>query len=171
MHGLGPHNIVVGGKPGTVRTSLQELYSAIEEAKADVTGLWALQHLVDKGKLDKSVEKSLYTTFLASMFRSVRFGIHEAHGKGIALQFNYFRDEGAIYYHPESGTFHVEIEKMKTAVRKLTGEILTLQAEGSKPKAKALLEKYVVVRPEMQQALDRLTTVPVDIAPEYPLAK
>jgi hypothetical protein len=171
MHGLGPHNIVVGGKSGTVRTSLQELYSAVEEAKADVTGLWALQYLVDKGKLEKSFEKNMYTTFLASMFRSVRFGIHEAHGKGIALQFNYFMDEGAIDYNSKSGTFHVEIEKMKAAVRKLTGEILTLQAEGNKPKAKAILEKYVVVRPEMQQALDKLATVPVDIAPEYPLAR
>jgi hypothetical protein len=80
-------------------------------------------------------------------------------------------DEGAIDYDSKSGTFHVEIGKMKAAVRKLTGEILTLQAEGNKPKAKAMLEKYVVVRPEMQQALDKLIAVPIDIAPEYPLAK
>ena len=171
MHGLGPHDITIDGKPGTVRTSLQELYSAIEEAKADVTGLWALQYLIDKGKIDRSMERTMYTTFLASMFRSVRFGIHEAHGKGIALQFNYFIDENAIDYHSENGTFHVEIEKMKAAVRKLTGEILTLQAGGNKLKAKEMLEKYVAVRPEMRQALEKLDDIPVDIAPEYPLAR
>ncbi len=171
MHGLGPHDIIVNGKQGTVRTTLQELYSAIEEAKADITGLWALQYLIDKGTLEKSMERTLYTTFLASAFRSVRFGINEAHGKGIALQFNYLMDEGAIVYNSGSGTFHVNIEKMKESVRKLTREILTLQAEGNKAKAKEMLEKYVVIRPEMRQALDKLNDVPIDIAPIYPLAK
>jgi hypothetical protein len=171
MHGLGPHNIVVGGEASTVRTSLQELYSAVEEAKADITGLWALQYLVDTHKIEKTFEKSMYTTFLASMFRSVRFGITEAHGKGIALQFNYLMDEGAIVYDSQKGTFHIDINRMKAAVRTLTGEILTLEAEGNKPKAKAMLEKYVVIRPEMRAVLDKLTEVPVDIVPEYPLAK
>ncbi|MGD0339756.1 MAG: hypothetical protein ABSB78_13320 [Bacteroidota bacterium] len=171
MHGLGPHNIIVNGKPATVRTTLQELYSAIEEAKADITGLWALQYLIDKGVLEKSMEKTMYTTFLAGVFRSVRFGINEAHGKGIALQFNYLMDDGAISHNSENGTFHVNIEKMKESVRKLTGEILTLQAEGNKEEAKKMLEKYVIIRPEMQRALDKLNNIPVDIAPEYTLAK
>src|SRR5262249_15080581 len=89
MHGIGPHNIKPGGVETTVRLSLKELYSAIEEAKADITSLWALQYLMDKGSLDKSLERDLYTTYLASSFRSVRFGLKEAHGKGQALQFNY----------------------------------------------------------------------------------
>ena len=80
MHGLGPHNITVNGEQTTVRKQLKELSSAIEEAKADITGLWALQYLMDKGVIDKSMERSMYTTYLASAFRSVRFGITEAHG-------------------------------------------------------------------------------------------
>ncbi|MEW6130542.1 MAG: hypothetical protein AB1757_26140 [Acidobacteriota bacterium] len=171
MHGLGPHNIKVDGKTTTVRQRLQENYSAIEEAKADVTGLWALQYLMDKGIVDKSMEKAMYTTFLASIFRSVRFGITEAHGKGIALQFNYFVDEGAIKVDENSGTFSIDFGKIKDAVRKLAGEIMTLQAEGSGEKAKALLTKYAVIRPVMQKALDKLSNVPVDIEPQYPLAE
>ena len=171
MHGLGPHNITVGSEQTTVRKQLKELYSAVEEAKADITGLWALQYLIDKGVVEKSMERSLYTTFLASMFRSVRFGITEAHGKGVAVQFNYLTDEGAIIFNEQSGTFSVDQSKVKDAVRKLTSEILTLQAEGSYDKAKAMLDKYGVIRPNMKTALDRLSNVPVDIEPIFPLAK
>jgi Peptidase family M49 len=171
MHGLGPHNITVGAEQTTVRKQLKELYSSIEEAKADITGLWALQYLIDKGAVDKSMEQSLYTTYLASNFRSVRFGITEAHGKGVALQFNYLTDEGAFKFDEKSGTFSVDPAKIKEAVRKLTHDILTLQAEGSYEKAKALLDKYAVIRPPMKAALDRLGDVPVDIEPVFPLAK
>lgn len=171
MHGLGPHNITVDGQQTTVRGQLKELYSAIEEAKADISGMWALQYLIDKGALDRKFEKTMYTTYLASMFRSVRFGITEAHGKGIAVQFNYLMDQGAIHYDPKTGTFSADPAKIKDAVRKLTGEIMTLQAEGSYAKAKALLDTYGVVRPDMQKALDKLANVPVDIEPQYPLAK
>lgn len=170
MHGLGPHNIKVDGKETTVRHQLKELYSAIEEAKADITGLWAMQYLMDKGVIDKQMQRSMYTTFLASAFRSVRFGITEAHGRGIALQFNYLTDEGALYYDEQSGKFRIVTDKIQDAVRKLTGEILTLQAEGSYDKANALLKHYGVVRPAMQKALEKLKDVPVDIDPIYPLA-
>ncbi len=100
----------------------------------------------------------------------MRFGIKEAHGKGIALQFNYLTDEGAIKYDEGTRTFSVVPARIKEAVRKLTREILTLEAEGSYDKAKAMLDKYGVVRPEMQGALERLKDVPVDIEPSYPLA-
>ena len=171
MHGLGPHNIKVGGKDTTVRGQLKDLYSAIEEAKADITGLWALQYLMDKGLVDKKLESTLYTTFLASVFRSVRFGITEAHGKGVALQFNYLVDEGAFKVNEANGTFSVDPAKIKDAVKKLTGELLTIEAEGSYDKAKVLLDKYAVVRPAMQKALDKLADVPVDIEPSFPLAR
>ncbi len=171
MHGLGPHNIVVHGEQTTVRKQLKELYSAIEEAKADISGLWALQFLMDKGVIDKQMERTLYTTYLASAFRSVRFGITEAHGRGVAMQFNYLTDEGAIEVNEKTGTFSINPAKVKAAVRKLTSEILTLQAEGSYEKAKALLDKYAVIRPAMKNAFDRLGNVPVDIEPIFPLAK
>lgn len=171
MHGLGPHNITVAGEQTTVRKQLKELYSAIEEAKADISGLWALQFLMDKGVIDKQMERTLYTTYLASAFRSVRFGITEAHGRGVAMQFNYLTDEGAIEVNEKTGTFAINHAKVKAAVLKLTSEILTLQAEGSYEKAKALLDKYAVIRPAMKNAFDRLGSVPVDIEPIFPLAQ
>jgi hypothetical protein len=171
MHGLGPHNLKVDGRETTVRQQLKETYSAIEEAKADISGLFALQYLMDKGVLDKRMERSVYTTFLASAFRSVRFGITEAHGRGIAVQFNYLMDEGAIKFDEHTGTFSVDMTRIKEAVRKLTHDIMTLQAEGSYEKAKAMLDKYGVIRPPMEQSLKRLTNVPVDIEPHFPLAE
>ena len=169
MHGLGPHNIVVNGKETNVRQELKELYSAIEEAKADITGLFALQFLIDKGLLDKKLEEEMYTTYLASMFRSVRFGINEAHGKGVAIQFNFLMDEGAIKFDETAGTFSIDNLKIKNAVKILAGKILTIEAEGSYAKAKALIEKYAVIRPAMQKGLDKLGSIPIDIEPQFTL--
>ncbi len=171
MHGLGPHTIAVAGKQTTVRQAMKELSSAFEEAKADISGLWMLQYLIDKGVVDKPFEKQMYATFLASAFRTVRFGLNEAHGKGIALQFNYLVDEGAFVHDAVSGTFSVNFEKIKPAVTKLTAEIMTVQAEGSYEKAKAMLGKYGVMRPEMKAVLDKMSDVPVDIAPRFTLAE
>jgi hypothetical protein len=170
MHGLGPHNITVNGQATTVRLQLKELYSSIEEAKADVTGLWALQYLIDKGVIGKQMQRTLYTTYLASMFRSVRFGLTESHARGVAMQFNYFTDEGAIKFDAKTGKFSADDARMKDAVRKLTHDLLTIEAEGSYDKAKAILDKYSLIRPEMKGALDRLIEVPVDIEPIFPLA-
>ncbi|MFZ5470939.1 MAG: dipeptidyl-peptidase 3 family protein [Myxococcota bacterium] len=170
MHGLGPHTVSAGGKEVTVREKLQETYSAIEEAKADISGLFALQYLVDKGVIDKAMEKTMYVTFLASSFRSIRFGIHEAHGKGQALQLNYLLDAGA-YRVNEDGTFSVDSTKVKDAVKKLTAELMTLQAEGNKTKALELLARLAVIRPETQKVLDKLQKVPVDIEPKFVTAQ
>jgi hypothetical protein len=169
MHGLGPHNITVGGRQTTVRQELKETYSAIEEAKADVSGLWALRQLADQGKVDKAIAQTMYTTFLASSFRSIRFGVNEAHGRGIAIQLNYFLDQGAFVVGAD-GRFTVDEAKMTAAVTSLTRDIMTLQAEGSYQKAKALIETLGVVRPQVQQVLDRLTSVPVDIEPRFTTA-
>jgi hypothetical protein len=171
MHGLGPHDIKVDGKAATPRKQLKDLYSTIEEAKADITGLWALQYLIDKGLVDRSMEQQMYVTFLASIFRSIRFGLTEAHAKGIALQFNYLVDEGGITVNESAGTFSVNEAKIKEAVRKLTHDLLTLEAEGSYEKTKAMMDKYVTVRPAMQKALDKLGDVPVDIEPRFTLVK
>ena len=169
MHGLGPHNISVGGRATTVRQELKETYSAIEEAKADVSGLWALKQLADNKQIDAAIARTMYTTFLASSFRSIRFGVNEAHGRGIAVQLNSFLDAGAFKVQPD-GTFSVDNAKIADAVTALTREIMTLQAEGSYAKAKAMLEKLGVVRPEVQKVLDRLTGVPVDIEPKFTTA-
>ena len=167
MHGLGPHSITPGGKQTTVRQAMQELSSAIEEAKADISGLFALQYMIDRGLIAKSMEKQMYVTYLAGIFRSVRFGINEAHGQGMAMQLNYLMDEGAIVYNEATGVFSADTEKFKAGAEKLTGEIMTIQAEGSYEKAKGLLNRYAVVRPSLQRTLDRLAHLPVDIEPQF----
>ena len=96
MHGLGPQTIRVDGRETTVRQELKELNGTLEEAKADISGLWALQYLMDKGVIDAGQERSMYVTFLASTFRTLRFGLNEAHAKGMALQVNYLIDRGAV---------------------------------------------------------------------------
>jgi hypothetical protein len=169
MHGLGPHELTKDGRKITVRAALQDAYSAIEEAKADISGLFALQHLVDTGVLDRKLEQTMYVSFLASCFRSIRFGLNEAHGKGIALQLNTLLDAGAFRV-AKNGTFSVDATRVKGAVRDLTGELMTLQASGDRGKAAALLAKRAVVRPEVQKVMDRLSKVPVDIEPRFTTA-
>ena len=166
MHGLGPHDINVAGRATTVRQELKDTYSTIEEAKADISGLFALQYLVDKGQLDKSFEKTMYTTFLASAFRSLRFGVNEAHGRGQAIQLNYLLDRGAFTVNGD-GTFSVDNAKIRESVIALTREIMTLQAEGSYAKAKQMLDTLGVLRPQAKAVLDKLTSVPVDIEPRF----
>jgi len=169
MHGLGPHAIGVGGRQTTVRQELKETYSTIEEAKADISGLWALRQLADKKQIDPTIAKTMYTTFLASAFRSIRFGVNEAHGRGIAIQVNYLLDAGAFKVR-QDGTFTVDSAKIGDAVTALTREILTLQAEGSYAKAKDMLDRLGVVRPEVQKVLDKLVGIPVDIEPKFTTA-
>jgi hypothetical protein len=169
MHGLGPHTITAGGRQTTVRQQLKETYSALEEAKADISGLFAIQHMIDKGTLPKTLEESLYTTFLASAFRSIRFGVSEAHGKGIAIQLNYLLDARGFTV-TSDGTFAVNPDRVKEGVAGLTREIMTVQAEGDYAKAKALGDRLGVVRPPVQQALDKLRSIPVDIEPRFTTA-
>jgi hypothetical protein len=166
MHGLGPHNIVVGERPTTVRQELKETYSTIEEAKADISGLFALQFLVDRGTLDKKFEQTMYTTYLASMFRSIRFGVNEAHGRGVAIQMNYFLDNGGVTAAPD-GTFAVNRARIKQNIIDLTRELMTMEAVGGYVDARQMIAKMAVVRPAVQRVLDRLVNVPVDIEPRF----
>jgi len=166
MHGLGPHNITVNGRTTTVRQEMKELSSAIEEAKADVSGLFALHFLVDRGKLDKAFDRTMYTTYLASMFRSIRFGINEAHGRGVALQLNYFLDNGGVKV-ASDGTFTVDAPRIRQNVIDLTRDIMTMQAIGDYAAAKQMIDKLVSIRPPVQVVLDKLKDVPVDIEPRF----
>lgn len=169
MHGLGPHNITVNGRETTVRKELKDASSFLEEAKADISGLYALQHLIDKGVAPRSMQQALYTTYLASAFRSIRFGIGEAHGKGIAVQLNYLLDQGGFVVRAD-GTFAVDDSKIREGVIGLTRDIMTIQAAGDYEKAKALGDRLGVVRPSVQRMLDRLANVPVDIEPVFTTA-
>ncbi|WP_129645188.1 dipeptidyl-peptidase 3 family protein [Peristeroidobacter agariperforans] len=166
MHGLGPQTIEVNGRPSTVRQELKELNGPLEEAKADVSGLWALQYLMDKGFLDKKQERSMYVTFLASTFRTLRFGLNAAHAKGMALQVNSLLDAGAIRIDSQ-GRFSLDVPKTKRAVTSLTTQIMTLQAHGDYAGVQRLMDRMSLIRPEVQRVLDQLDQVPVDIAPRF----
>jgi len=178
MHGLGPQVITVDGKKTSPRQQLKELYSSIEEAKADATGLFALGYMMENAKRmklegvlgsDEKAQRQLYTTFLASAFRSLRFGITEAHGKGMAFQFNFLMDKGGFVLNPD-GTYSVDYKKIKGAVRDLTNTLLTLEANGDYAAAKKMLDELVVIRPATQKALDGLKDIPVDIEPQWTTA-
>ncbi|MBS0388564.1 MAG: hypothetical protein JSR15_08785 [Proteobacteria bacterium] len=164
MHGLGPQAITVNGRATTVRQEMKELNGTLEEAKADVSGLWALQYLMDKGVLDKRQERAVYTTFLASTLRALRFGLTESHARGMALQVNNLLDHGAIKFAAD-GTLSLDLPKAKQATVDLTNEIMTLQAHGDYGGARELISHMVVIRPAIRRVLDKLKDVPVDFAP------
>ena len=173
MHGLGPHTTKKDGKESTPRQDLKDTYSTIEEAKADITGLWALGYMMDKGLLKDTLgqgaqaERKLYNTFLASSFCTLHFGLTSSHARGMAIQVNYLLDKGGFVAH-DDGTFSVDFKKIKGAVIDLDREFLTIEATGDYARAKAMMAKYVVIRPEVQKALDRLKpTVPNDIRPAF----
>ena len=170
MHGLGPHNITANGRETTVREEMKEAGSALEEAKADIASLFAIQYMIDKGVMPKTLERTLYTTYLTSAFRSIRFGITEAHGKGQAMQLNYLLDAGAFTVRPD-GTFAVVPAKIKEGATALTHEFMTIQADGNYEKAKQMQTRLGIIRPEVQRALDKLKNVPIDIEPRFTTAE
>jgi len=167
-HGIGPHQITVNGRSTNVRQELKEIYSAIEEAKADVLGLFTLQYMYDHRLLpaDENAPSRLYTTYLASSFRTLRFGLTEAHGKGMAMQMNYLLDKGGFIAEPD-GTFAVNQAKIRDAVRDLAHDLLTVEATGDYAGAKRMLDTLGVMRPEVERALAKLGQIPVDIDPVF----
>ena len=169
-HGIGPGTITrADGKQTTVNKELKDLYSTIEECKADVVGECSMKYLVDKGVLAKELEQSLYATYLGGMFRSIRFGISEAHGGGVAIQFNYCVDNGAFTV-DQDGRLDVNEAKLFPTLTSLAREILTIEAKGDYQAAQKLIEKYRTMTPLMQSCIEKLKDVPIDIRPVYPFA-
>lgn len=166
-HGLGPGMLTQpDGSRVEVRIPLKNLYSTIEESKADVLGLWNIVYARNHGLLSAFDEKQLYATYAGLMFRSMRFGIGEAHGRGTALQWNWLREKGGIV--PSSnGKFLVDFPKFADGVKTLSTELLTIEATGDYARANALLEKYAKVTPEIEQINARLNDIPVDITPVF----
>jgi len=161
-HGLGIKNTVNG--KGTVRDALKELGSGIEEGKADVLGLYMVTRLHEQGELGGALE-DYYTTFLAGIFRSVRFGAASAHGQANMLRFNFFADRGAFARDAE-GHYRVDMPKMRRAVDELSGMLLKLQGDGDYAGVERLTKELGVIRPQLQADLDRLASraIPVDVA-------
>jgi hypothetical protein len=171
-HGLGPHQIHVGGRETSPRFELKDLYSAIEEAKADVTGMVALQRMMDTKAIPAGPgeERKLYTTVLASAFRTLHFGLQDAHARGQAMQVNYLLDKGGYVARPD-GTFAVDFGKIRQAVSALDHDLLTLEATGDYDGAKKMMTELAVLRPEVKKTVDRLAAIPTDIEPIYTSAE
>ncbi|OVE78612.1 peptidase, partial [bacterium I07] len=167
-HGLGPGSITVNGKKTTVNRELKDLYSIIEECKADVLGIYNVLFMIEKEIIPASLESSLFATYLGGMFRSIRFGIDEAHGGGVAIQLNYLLDQDAFRI-SAGGKFSVNERKIKKAVRDLASRVLMIEAKGDYEAAAELIDQFKVLRPEVQAALNRLENVPVDIRHVYPI--
>jgi Peptidase family M49 len=169
-HGLGPGRIVVDGEETEVRHRLLELYSPSEEAKADVMGVYNILFLIDQGLYPEDQRHPLFVTYLAGMFRSTRFGISEAHGKGTALQFNYLLEKGAIREVGE-GTFAVQFDQFEDGIRSLVRDLCMLQATGDYEGTKAFFERYGVLSEPLDRGIQSLEGIPVDIRPFYPAAE
>jgi hypothetical protein len=170
-HGLGIKNTLGGGS--TVREALLDLASSMEEGKADVLGLYMITELHDKGVMGEAILEDYYVTFMAGIFRSVRFGASDAHGKANMVRFNYFKDAGAFVRDAESGKYKVDFERMRAAIYGLSHDLLILQGDGDYAGAQALTNTKGVVDRELQADLDRLTqaNIPVDITFNQGLAE
>lgn len=161
-HGLGIKNTING--KGTVREALGEKGSALEEGKADILGLYMIDKLFAKGEIKEGVLMDYYVTFLASIFRSIRFGASSAHGQANMVRFNYFEEMGA-FTKSADGTYSVNLQKMKEATNSLSALILKLQGDGDAKGVEELLAKMGAISPDLQADFDKLKTkkIPVDI--------
>ncbi|MEM8983875.1 MAG: Zn-dependent hydrolase [Pseudomonadota bacterium] len=169
-HGLGIKNTING--KGTVRWALREVASSLEEGKADVLGLYMVTKLHAAGELSDVTLMDNYVTFVASIFRSIRFGASSAHGKANMLRFNFFQDRGAFTRDASTGRYAIDFDAMQAAVNELSALILTIQGDGDVARARALTEELGIIRPTLADDLERVTAlgIPVDITFEQGMA-
>lgn len=162
-HGLGIKMTLDGNQ--SVREAMKETASSIEEAKADILGLYMVTKLAEMGELPNKDLMDNYVTFMAGIFRSVRFGAASAHGKANMMRFNYFQETGAFSYDKETGYYTVDFDKMTEAMNNLSAEILVMQGDGNYEKAKQMLAEMGTIRPALQADLDRIAEagIPRDI--------
>ncbi len=168
-HGVGPGFISLpDGTKTEINKALRELYGGVEEAKADITGLVNAQYLIDKNIYPKSLEKEIYVAYLGTALRQMRFGVKEAHGKGVVASINYLTKKGGIVQDDKSLRYRIDHNKIKSAVRDLAREYLTLEAEGNYDGAKKFFDEYAVVSSGMQNAIARIgSDIPTDIHPVF----
>jgi len=166
-HGIGPGFIKVNGRNTEVRIELKETYATLEECKADILGMYNNVFMIEKGVFPKSFEKETYVSFLAGIFRTVRFGINEAHGGGNAIIYNYLLENGGYEYDEATQKVKVNFEKVGKALKDLANMILMIQAKGDYNAAKELIKKDAVISPSMQTLINKLSDIPVDIKPVF----
>lgn len=170
-HGLGPGFIVVDDKETEVKKELKETYSTMEECKADILGLYNNSFMIGKGVYPKEFENEMWVTFLGGVFRSIRFGINEAHGGGNAIIYNYLLEKGAYEFNSETKRVKVNFTKAYPALKELANKVLMIQANGDYEGAKSLIAKYAVSSESIKILVDKLSVLPVDITPVFQIEK
>jgi len=166
-HGLGPAYARTAQGKQDIREAIGPVYAGLEEAKADVVGMYALKFLIDKGVLPKEREQEYYASYVAGIFRTVRFGVGEAHGRAEMMEFNYLSENKAIARDP-SGRYRVDYEKIPAVVAALAKELLEQEATGDRGRTTAWFEKYDRMPDDLKSSLAELRDVPVDIDPVQP---
>ena len=169
-HGLGPGTITIKGRKTTVSKELKDTYSKIEECKADVLGMYNNRFMIDKDFYPAEFSNQMYATFLAGIFRSIRFGINEAHGAGNAIIFNFILEKGGYAYDAETNKVRVNFDQIEAAIKELANRLLTLQAEGDYTAATKLIETYAIESAPIAALRASLTNLPVDIYPQFQIA-
>ena len=167
-HSLGPGKIVVDGKKTEVSKQLKELYSKVEEGKADVMGAYNILFMMDKGELPIAEKEAFLATYFTGLFRAMRWGTDEAHGGGAAYQYSYFKEVGAFSWVEEQQKFRLDFDKLEQAISDLTGKIVVLQGNGSYADAKAFLDGYANLDANAKAVIAATAYLPTDIAPKYP---
>lgn len=167
-HAVGPRTVKVGPKKGmAANAAIGPNYSALEECKADITGLLSLGYLMDIGVVDKSKEKNFYVSYLGTLFRSVRFGLAEAHAVAAAIALSYLHAHGGILYDSTSHRWSVDFEKFRTSIRNLDRELLILEGNGDNGKVQQFFDRWGTIIPEVQTSLESAKAVPIDVLPHY----
>ncbi len=167
-HALGVNYITLpDGTKTTVNKALKELYSPIEEAKADIAGLYSVPLLIEKGWIPPEKEKEIYTTFCAGFFRAMRFGVASAHGLATLIEFNFLREKGAVLFDEQTEKFRVNHDKFREAVKELAATLLILEGDGDYENAARFIERYGKMDELTRKMLDKLSDIPVDIEPIF----
>lgn len=167
-HSLGPGSITVDGRATTVTAELKEIGGTAEEAKADVMGAYNILYMMEKGEIPKAERSQLFATYMAGMFRAVRFGAGEAHGRGAALQYGYLKEKGAFAWDPAAKRYRVNDDAMQAGLTSLVADLVKLQGDGDYAGMTAFFNRYAKLDPEAESVIATLKDIPVDIAPIYP---
>jgi hypothetical protein len=156
------------GAETSVNAELKDLYSAVEEGKADVMGAYNVLFMMQKGELPVAEKENFLATYFAGLFRSMRFGIGEAHGRGAAFQYGFFKEQGAFAIDEATGRYRVDFPKLEAAIAALTAEVVFVQGDGDYDRAAAFLAKYAALDADAERVIASLSSIPVDIQPVYP---
>jgi hypothetical protein len=168
-HGLGPSFARQGGRQVDIREAIGPVYSGLEEAKADVVGMFGLKWLVDRGALPKDRLEEYYASYVAGIFRTLRFGTGEAHGRAEMMEFNYLTQEKAIT-RDAAGKYVIDYARMPTALAQLAKELLEIEATGDRARAENWFKRYDVMPADLKSALEKTNDVPVDVDPVFSFA-